>query len=197
MRKEQRKIKLSLGCGIKLQPGFINVDRYTIEELKEAKGVLHEAEVKGRYVQGDVRALPFKDNYADYILATEIIEHIPLSDVVNTLKEWVRVLKPGGRMVITAPDFNALAKQWLETPFSPETYGDMAQGIYGNQLAPGEFHQSPITPQFFQYYLGSMGLKEGKIFIIPRGDPMKNYPGKPARKGQVYRFGEVHIDCRK
>ena len=192
-----KNVKLNLGCGVLLKEGFINVDRYTLEELKEAKGVLHQAVVKGRYVQGDVRDLPFKDNFADYILATEILEHIPLADVTKTLKEWVRVLKPGGRMVITCPDFNALAKQWLETPFLPETYGDMAQGIYGNQLAPGEFHQSPITPQFLQYYLGSLKLKDGKIHIVPRGSPMRAYPGKPADKDRVYRFGEVHVDLTK
>lgn len=190
-------IRLNLGCGVKLKAGFVNVDMYDLKDLKEAKGVFHEAEVKGKYVQGDVRHLPFPDNYADYILATEILEHIPLRDVTNTLKEWVRVLKKGGRMVITCPDFNALALQWLETPFSPESYGEIAQGIYGNQLADGEYHRSPITPQFLQYYLGSLGLKKGKIFTIPRGSLMKDYPGKPAEKNRAYRYGEVHVDLIK
>lgn len=190
-------IRLNLGCGVKLKEGFTNVDMYELKDLKEAKGVLHDAEVKGKYVKADVRKLPFKDNYADYIIATEILEHIPLRDVVKTLKEWVRVLKKGGRMVITCPDFNALAVQWLETPFSPENYGEIAQGIYGNQLAKGEFHQSPITPQLLQYYLGSMGLKDGKIITVPRGSLMKDYPGKPAIKNQAYRYGEVHCDVTK
>lgn len=191
-----KDVKLNLGCGVKLKEGFINVDRYELEELEKAEGVLHDAEVKGRYIKADVRNLPFKDNWADYILATEILEHIPLADLKKTLTEWARVLKKGGRMIITCPDFNALAKQWLETPFSPEAYGDMAQGIYGNQLAPGEFHQSPITPEIMQFYLAQLGL-EGKIHIVPRLSPERSYPGKPGSKDRVYRFGEIHVDCTK
>lgn len=191
-------IKLNLGCGIQLKEGFINVDNsYDLEELKAKKGILKEAIVKGRYVRADVRELPFKDNWADYILATEIIEHIPLVDLKKTLSEWVRVLKPGGRMIITAPDFNALARQWLETPFSPEAYGDMAQGIYGNQLWAGEFHCAPITPQVLQFYFSQMKVQEGKIHVVPRLSPERSYPGKPGRKDRVYRFGEIHVDLTK
>ena len=190
-------IKLNLGCGVILKKGFINVDMYDLEDLKKAEGVLHQAKVAGKYIKADVRKLPFKDNWADYILATEIFEHLPLKDLESTAKEWMRVLKPGGRMVITCPNFNALAHQWLSTPFTVEDYGNMAQGIYGNQLTKGEFHQSPITPQLFQHLFGSMGIKEGKISSIPQGDPMRDYPGREADKDRVYRFGEVHIDLIK
>lgn len=193
-------VKLNLGCGIELQPGFINVDRYDINELKTQKGVFKNAKIAGRYVKADVRQLPFKDNWADYIIASEILEHIPLKDLNNTLREWVRVLKPGGRMVITCPDFNAIANDWVKAinqPFDPAVYGDTAQVIYGSQLADGEYHHAPITPQFFQYYLGSMGLRDGKIKVFPKGTPTINYPGKPAKKGYVYRNGVVHVDLIK
>ena len=195
--ENMEKIKISLGCGIDLQPGFINIDLYSLADLKAKKGVLSKARVRGKYIQSDVRKLPFKDNYADYILASEILEHIPLKDLNNTLREWVRVLKPGGRMVITCPDFNECALEWLNTPFDPERYGDMAQVIFGSQIAEGEYHHSPITPQFFQYYLSSLGLKEGKIFTYKKGHPTIDYPGKPAKEGYVYRNGVVHVDLIK
>lgn len=175
------KIRLNLGAGIVPIKGFINVDMHDF-----GKG----------YIKADVRKLPFKDNYADYILASEILEHIPLKDINNTLREWVRVLKKGGRMVIKCPNFNALAKEWLETPFSPANYGNLAQGIYGNQITDEEYHLAPITPEFLAYYLGALGIK-GKIGVFPKGCKEVGYPGIKANPDRIYRFGQVHADVIK
>jgi len=193
------KTLLNLGCGIELQKDFINVDLYDLKDLKAKKGALCKAKVRGEYVQADVRKLPFKDNYADYIMASEILEHIPLKDLNNTIREWVRVLKKGGRMVITVPDFDEVAREWVEmsqNPFDPERYGELAQVIYGNQITPGEFHTSPLNVAFIQSSLGKL-VKDGKITTYKRGTPTINYPGKPAKKGYAYRNGVLHIDCIK
>ncbi len=45
--------------------------------------------------------LPLKDKTVDYILANAILEHIPDED--EAIREWKRILKPGGRMFITVP----------------------------------------------------------------------------------------------
>ena len=194
---KNKEVKLNLGCGVKMLPNFINVDVYDIEDLKKKQGVFWEAEVKGLYLNADIRELPFPDEYADYILASEVLEHIPLKDINKTLREWYRVLKTGGRMVIKCPNFNALAEQWLTTEFNPESYGDMAQGIYGNQLTEKEYHLSPITPQMLNYYIAGMGVKEGKIGVYPKGHTVVGYPGIKEDKTRVYRFGDVHCDFIK
>jgi len=194
---EKNAKKINLGCGIDLQPGFINVDLYDEKDLREGKGVLSKAKVRGKYLKSDVRKLPFEDDYADYIIASEILEHIPLQDLNNTLREWVRVLKPGGKMIITCPDFDQVARDWLKTPFDPATYGDMAQVIYGSQITDGEYHLSPITAQFFEYYLSRMNLKDGKITTLPAGHKTIDYDGKPAKKGYMYRNGVVHVEIIK
>jgi ubiquinone/menaquinone biosynthesis C-methylase UbiE len=192
-----KTVKINLGCGIHPVAGFTNVDLYSLEDLKRAEGALSGAVVKGTYIQADVRYLPFKDESADYILASEVIEHIPFREVYATLQEWIRVLKKGGRMVITCPDFTALAEQWLETPFSMDSYGELAQGIYGNQMAQGEFHQTPLSAKILQFYLSQLGLSAGKVHTIKRGAKMRGYPGKPARAGQAYRYGVIHCDVTK
>ena len=46
-------------------------------------------------------ALPFEDNTFDSILCTEVFEHVEQLDAVIT--ELYRVLKPGGRMIVTTP----------------------------------------------------------------------------------------------
>lgn len=49
----------------------------------------------------DIAAIPVDDASFDAVLCTEVIEHVP--DPVAALRELTRVLKPGGRLIITAP----------------------------------------------------------------------------------------------
>lgn len=49
----------------------------------------------------DITSIPLPDESIDAILCTEVFEHIP--DAVSALKEFHRLLKPGGVILITAP----------------------------------------------------------------------------------------------
>ena len=49
-----------------------------------------------------VDSVPFKDNYADFIIARHVLEH--MIDPIKTLFEWKRLLKIGGKMIILLPD---------------------------------------------------------------------------------------------
>jgi ubiquinone/menaquinone biosynthesis C-methylase UbiE len=41
---------------------------------------------------------PFKDEYFDFILSTEVFEHVPVADVDRSMKEMYRVAKPGAKV---------------------------------------------------------------------------------------------------
>ncbi|NDA63256.1 MAG: SAM-dependent methyltransferase [Chitinophagia bacterium] len=49
----------------------------------------------------DITSIPLPENSVDAILCTEVFEHIP--DAIAALKEFTRLLKPGGILLITAP----------------------------------------------------------------------------------------------
>lgn len=67
--------------------------------IKEAKKVLD----KGFVVDIENEKLPFKNDYFDLIICSEVIEHI--FNIESFLKEIKRVLKKGGSLIITTPNF--------------------------------------------------------------------------------------------
>lgn len=52
-------------------------------------------------IVSDASRLPFDDGLFDYLLASHCLEHMP--DTIGTLKEWLRVIKPGGRLIQILP----------------------------------------------------------------------------------------------
>jgi ubiquinone/menaquinone biosynthesis C-methylase UbiE len=52
-------------------------------------------------VHGDARALPFADAAFDHAVCSEVLEHVP--DAAAVVRELGRVVRPGGRLVITVP----------------------------------------------------------------------------------------------
>jgi glycosyltransferase involved in cell wall biosynthesis/ubiquinone/menaquinone biosynthesis C-methylase UbiE len=52
-------------------------------------------------MQGDVTALPFADDSFDYVVSSEVLEH--LTDDAPAAREMFRVLRPGGTAIITVP----------------------------------------------------------------------------------------------
>ncbi len=49
----------------------------------------------------DIVSIPVPDASFDVILCTEVLEHVP--EPIEALREMSRILKPGGRLLITAP----------------------------------------------------------------------------------------------
>ena len=60
----------------------------------------------GRVEQGDICAMPWPDSSFDLVLATDIVEHV--ENDRQALAEIVRVLTPGGHVLITVPTFQSL-----------------------------------------------------------------------------------------
>jgi ubiquinone/menaquinone biosynthesis C-methylase UbiE len=49
----------------------------------------------------DITAIPVESGTFDAVMCTEVLEHVP--HPVDAIKEMVRVLRPGGKIIITAP----------------------------------------------------------------------------------------------
>lgn len=58
---------------------------------------------------GDALALPFADASFDTVLCTQVLEHV--AEPETLFREAARVLKAGGHLVLTAPQYNALHEE--------------------------------------------------------------------------------------
>jgi len=95
-------IKLNLGCDDKILSDYINVD------------VAQERSGKQPDVICEVRNLnKFSNDNTDEILAVHVIEHFWRWEVVSILKEWVRVLKPNGKLILECPNLKSACEQFL------------------------------------------------------------------------------------
>jgi SAM-dependent methyltransferase len=73
--------------------------------------------VPGRLVDyaADARKrLPFGTGSFDLIYASHILEHVPWYETLKVLREWVRILKPGGTLEIWIPDGLKIARAFVE-----------------------------------------------------------------------------------
>ncbi len=91
--------KLEIGPGRKKIRGFESLDAVG------RPGVDHV---------GDARALPFPDGSFGLIYASHVIEHLPWYETTSALKEWRRVLAPGGSLEVWTIDAIKVAKQLIE-----------------------------------------------------------------------------------
>lgn len=55
--------------------------------------------------------LPFKSNYFDFIILSEVLEHLIPSDIPKLILELKRVLKRNGWILITTPNITSLIKR--------------------------------------------------------------------------------------
>ena len=84
----------------------------------------------------DAAALPYRDAQFDGLFAGEIIEHVP--DTRQALREWSRVLKPGGVAIITTPNRERLVAvaDGLESPCSRDHLGELSYRELTRDLLP-------------------------------------------------------------
>lgn len=63
-------------------------------------------------VKMDVHHIPFGDNHFDVILCNHVLEHV--EDDIRVMKEFHRVLKPGGWAILQVPFFNPVPEKTFQ-----------------------------------------------------------------------------------
>ena len=146
-------MKLNLGCGDKILDGFVNVD------------VVESRAGKRPDVICDLHKLtPFEDESADEVMAIHVVEHFWRWEVLDILKEWVRVLKPGGKMILECPNLISACQAVLADPDNVTGPGPEGQTsmwvLYGDPRwkDPLMVHRWGYTPRSLASIMHQAGL---------------------------------------
>lgn len=82
-----------------------DIEIQNLEASAKFIGIAREKFKQEIFKQTDLEKIPFADNYFDYILSLETLEHVP--GPAAFLKELHRVIKPEGTMVMSLPPATA------------------------------------------------------------------------------------------
>ncbi len=122
---------LDVGAGTcPYRPRFAHCE-YLAHDFKQYEGVkLGGGTDYGRIdLVSDVVAIPAPDASFDAVLCTEVLEHVPRP--ADAVREMARLLRPGGRLFLTAPLGSGLHQLPFHYygGFSPEWYRELASRV--------------------------------------------------------------------
>jgi SAM-dependent methyltransferase len=129
-------IRLNLGAGRTVRPGFTNVD------IKDGQVVYPLAD----YADGSVSE----------IYASHVLEHFPGDKTIKVLREWVRVLKPGGRIRVAVPDHEKAIKMLQEGKIGFNLFESY---IMGGHTDDNDHHGSLFNAQKLAALMHYVGLE--------------------------------------
>lgn len=137
------ELRLHLGCGDIDVPGFVNIDA-------RPRAHVH-------HVQGIDSLSRFADGTASLIYGSHCLEHLSHLQVPKVLKEWQRVLRPGGVLRLSVPDFDLLVEMYLSTDRDMRS---IILPLMGGQDYPFNFHFTCFNFEHLKALLIDAGFRE-------------------------------------
>ena len=101
----------------------------------------------------------FPDNTFIEIYASHVVEHLDYKDELSTtLVEWMRVLKPGGKLYVSVPDLDVLSGMILDKKrLSVEERFFVMRMIFGGHGDQYDYHVTGLNEDFLTVFLRSAG----------------------------------------
>ena len=94
-------LKLNLGCGSMRMEGYVNIDIVPTKATDLVQNILDLPMVRA--------------NSAEEIFLHGVFEHLYAYEQELALREWYRVLRPGGRLVMRGiPDFDLVVQAYVK-----------------------------------------------------------------------------------
>jgi SAM-dependent methyltransferase len=179
IKQNARRNLLEIGCGrgefaVWLAGILPEVKITAVDFSSAAVGIAKKyADDKGAKIQlsqDDAQGLRFSDNYFDYVVSCECIEHVPRPR--QMVRELYRVLKPGGHYCITTENYlNGMLLAWAKSLVTGQPFNS------GSGVQP---HENFFFFWHILAYLHSAGLVVDKTeschyqwLLLPRVDPAK------------------------
>lgn len=128
---------LHIGCGEINSPEFINLDARPMSHVHiVSKNILN------------LRNIP--NESLDMVYMSHVLEHVPRNQVSETIKEMHRVLKKGGVLRVSVPDFDHIVNIYQSTEKNIQS---IAPALMGGQDYKFNFHYCIFNKNFLEHLL--------------------------------------------
>lgn len=102
----------------------------------------------------------FQDASFEALYASHVLEHFDYKDALQrALREWWRVLTPGGKLYVSVPDLTTLASLLVvKDQFTTEERFHVMRMLFGGHADAHDYHQVGLDADFLGYFLGQAGF---------------------------------------
>lgn len=102
----------------------------------------------------------FPDATFEAVYASHVLEHFDYAGAMEAaLKEWRRVLEPGGTLYVSVPDLDVLAGLFLKKDaLSVGERFHVMRMIFGGHTTPYDYHQVGLNAEFLALFLTRAGF---------------------------------------
>ena len=136
-------VQIHFGCGAIADPRFINVDARPMPHVHLV--------TKSPLLQ------PFGVSTANSLYACHVFEHLTFLRQEAILKRWFQILKPGGTLRLSVPDFDKIVDIYQR---SGNEVRSVQAELMGGQDYPGNFHCAIFTADHLRQLLERSGFVE-------------------------------------
>lgn len=176
------KIVLDIACGDGYGSNLLSSNAKEVYGVDIDKEVISYASQKYKksnlhFKVGDIRTIPFVDNFFDIIVCFETFEHV--TEHENILLEFKRVLNPSGILIMSTPEKKTYSDITnYKNPFHlKELYADEYETLLKNNFNNNQILTQKHLVGSFAYCSSSVGLINFKgsyeeIIVEPSFKPM-------------------------
>jgi len=161
---QESGLKIHLGCGKRYLPGYVHVD---VDDFPHIT------------YKHDIASLPmFDDGSADILYSCGALPYFDRCEVMDVLKEWYRVLKKGGILRLSVPDFDSIIRIYIQSDRDLSSLGVLGP-LYGRwhiNTASGKtlfYHKTVYNFRALSTLLESIGFgnvrREDWQNVMPSG----------------------------
>ncbi|MCA1831923.1 MAG: class I SAM-dependent methyltransferase [Actinomycetota bacterium] len=137
---------LDAGCGEGYGSDILAASARDVVGVDLDEGVVAHAGrhyPRARFERADLLALPFPDASFDAVVSLQVIEH--LSGPRDFVAECARVLRPGGRLIMSTPNRLTFSRDGIRNPFhtyefAPEDFRSLLASVFAIEELAGTFH---------------------------------------------------------
>ena len=149
-------LRVHLGCGLINDPRFLNVDARRLPHI--------------HYVSKSLLMNALPEGCADMIYACHVFEHVSHRMQMEVLKRWLALLKPGGELRLSVPDFEKLVDHYKS---ERARFREIEGVLMGAQDYPENFHQALFTADYLNKLLRKAGFTNVRHW---RAEDQDNWP---------------------